>query len=218
MTSDKLHGIIHTLRKDRPLFHSEADFQHALAWAIHKNHPDFEVRLEKREALKGKEIYFDICVISLDNIIPVEVKYKTSALQRTITSRWYVEEYLLKHQAAHDISRYDFIKDIARIEEFDKGGFAVFLTNDKLYWEESGYAGFDDEFKIHEGRELHGKLRWKAGTGPGTMKGRKEAIKLKGKYTLHWEEYSELKSESFPQQYNTTFKYLLLEVQKETSY
>jgi len=181
MTSDKLHGIIHTLSKVRPLFHSEADFQHALAWAIHKYHPEFGVRLEKREVLKGKEIYFDICVISFNNIIPVEVKYKTSAFQRTITSRKYVEECLLKYQAAHDISRYDFIKDIARIEEFGKGGFAVFLTNDKLYWEETSCEGFDDEFKIHEGRKLHGKLRWKA----GTVKGREEAIKLKGKYTLH---------------------------------
>ena len=65
---------------------------------------------------------------------------------------------------------------------------------------------------------LHGVLGWKAGVGPGTVMGKEKSIKLKGKYTLHWEGYSELKSESFPQQYNTTFKYLLLEVQKETSY
>jgi len=63
MTGNALQKVIHLLSKERPLFHSEADFQHALAWAIHKNYPDVEVRLEKREVINGKEIYFDISII-----------------------------------------------------------------------------------------------------------------------------------------------------------
>ena len=32
--------------RDRPVFHSEADFQHALAWCIHEAIPDGGCRLE----------------------------------------------------------------------------------------------------------------------------------------------------------------------------
>jgi hypothetical protein len=32
----------------RPLFHSEADFQHAFAWQLHRAHADARVRLETR--------------------------------------------------------------------------------------------------------------------------------------------------------------------------
>ena len=43
-------NIIHEFRKNlakyRKIFHSEADFQHALAWQIHKEMPDCKIRLE----------------------------------------------------------------------------------------------------------------------------------------------------------------------------
>jgi hypothetical protein len=140
MKIEEIKKDIQLLSKERPLFHSEADFQHALAWVIHKNHPDLEVRLEKREIINGKEIYFDICMIYDNHIVPIEVKYKTSALKIEIKKRLYTEEYLLKDQSAMVISRYDFIKDIARIKELGKSGFAIFLTNNKLYWEKSIYS------------------------------------------------------------------------------
>jgi hypothetical protein len=218
MTSEKLHGVVHALSIDRPIFHSEADFQHALAWTIQKTYPDFEVRLEKREGPKGNEKYFDICIIVSSRIIPIEVKYKTRALQWKIIGRDRVENYSLKYHAAYGLVRYDFIKDIARIEEYKNGGFVIFLTNDKLYWEESSYKGFDDGFKIHEGKKLRGVLRWKPGIAPGSIKGREKPITLKGEYALHWENYSALKDESSPQPSNATFRYVLIEVQKGISH
>jgi len=215
MTSDKLHEIMNDLSKARPIFHSEADFQHALAWMIHEIYPNFEVRLEKREIVDGKEIYFDIFVLAASDAFPIEVKYKTGKLKMTIpTDRGYKEEYDLKNQVAHDVARYNFIKDILRIEKFRRGGFAVFLTNDKSYWEESSYKGLDDAFKIHEGRKISGTLNWKEGTGAGTIKGKEEPITLRKKYTLHWRDYAELKTDSASQQRNTRFRYLLIEVQK----
>ncbi len=64
MNSDSLmidmEEILRKLSKERPVFHSERDFQHALAWKIHEQYPDMNVRLEKRIELDGKEIYVDI--------------------------------------------------------------------------------------------------------------------------------------------------------------
>jgi len=36
------------LARVRPLFHSEADFQHAFAWQLHSADPDARIRLETR--------------------------------------------------------------------------------------------------------------------------------------------------------------------------
>ena len=51
--------VLDELSKNRPVFHSEADFQHALGWKIHEKYPDFNIRLEKRVNLNANEIYLD---------------------------------------------------------------------------------------------------------------------------------------------------------------
>ncbi len=43
-----IHGALGRLSAVRPIFHSEADFQHALAWTIQLQHPDATIRLEIR--------------------------------------------------------------------------------------------------------------------------------------------------------------------------
>ena len=35
-----IEGLLTSLAQSRKVFHSEADFQHALAWQIHKARPD----------------------------------------------------------------------------------------------------------------------------------------------------------------------------------
>jgi hypothetical protein len=40
-------AVLTALAKQRPIFHSEADFQHAIAWEIHKHLPRASVRLER---------------------------------------------------------------------------------------------------------------------------------------------------------------------------
>jgi hypothetical protein len=41
-------AILGALALKRPIFHSEADFQHAVAWEIHSRRPELSVRLEFR--------------------------------------------------------------------------------------------------------------------------------------------------------------------------
>jgi hypothetical protein len=205
----EITNILEELSKDRPVFHSEADFQHALAWKIHEKYPDLNVRLERRVTLCRKAMYFDIFTYKDNKIIAVEVKYKTKALNYNVGE----EEFTLENQQAQDQGRYDFVKDISRLEKLqekyrDSTGFAIFLTNDKSYWERPKRNGNakDKSFRIHEGEILKGTLRWTTGTSEGTIKGREEPIKLRGKYTLNWRDYLDLKTK------NGLFKYLLIKV------
>ena len=39
--------VLTALAKQRPILHSEADFQHAIAWKIHKRLPRASIRLER---------------------------------------------------------------------------------------------------------------------------------------------------------------------------
>ncbi len=210
--------LLDELGKKRLIFHSEADFQHALAWKIHKEYEKsgIKIRLEKRIKIDSKPIYVDIFFEDNDgNKWIVELKYKTKALQVEIDG----EEYALKDQGAHYTNRYDFIKDLLRLEKcveiFTKAtGYAIFLTNDPQYWNKPRKdSPKDKDFRIHEGRTLYGTLKWAENTSEGTKKGREEEITLKGTYNLEWRLYSAPKEGA---KYGV-FKYLLIVIKNNNS-
>src|SRR5436309_960178 len=93
----------------RPIFHSEADFQHSFAWQIHLADPDARVRLEPR-VLRDPPIALDLAITSRARRIAVELKY----LVRAFSAEQDGEKFALRPQGAQDIRRYDFIKDVAR--------------------------------------------------------------------------------------------------------
>jgi hypothetical protein len=43
---DDVGAMLTELARERTVFHSEADFQHAFAWKINEHLPDAEIRLE----------------------------------------------------------------------------------------------------------------------------------------------------------------------------
>jgi len=59
------------------------------------------------------DIHLDIQLSGGDRSLGIELKYKTRALSLEINGEW----FRLKDQAAQDIARYDFIKDLHRLEE-----------------------------------------------------------------------------------------------------
>ena len=176
-------------------------------------HPNFNIRLEKREEVNGEELYLDVFIFRNDKICALELKYKTKRLDITISN----EDYRLKNQGAQDIGRYDFCKDIEKLEKvlrkYPNGtGFVIFLTNDDLYWRTPRNLNTaDKDFRIHEGRTIKGTLKWKEGTSKGTMRGRESPIKLAGKYSIRWKDYSDLKRQ------NGMFRYLLVRVKHGNS-
>ena len=194
MPTQKIRAILASLASRRPVFHSEADFQHALAWELQLADPNAHIRLEKQVAAQGSRVHLDLLVQSSTNELAIELKYKTRAARLVYAS----EEYSLRNQSAQDIGRHDFIKDIQRLEKYvhthqGSEGYAILLTNDRTYWTESKKTdSVDSEFRVHEGRLLEGGVAWGVKASAGTKHKREEPIALHGKYHLKWFEYSSL--------------------------
>ena len=60
------------LARVRPVFHSEADFQHAFAWQLHSIYPDARIRLETRPR---PGVRLDVLALIDDQRVAVELKY-----------------------------------------------------------------------------------------------------------------------------------------------
>jgi len=205
-----LTEIIKNLSRSRPIFHSEADFQHALAWEIHMQVQNCEMRLEYKPPHIMKRFYVDIWCYGEDFSAAIEMKYKTRRLRTNIRG----EIFDLLSQSAQDIGRYDFLKDIQRLEEIMSGqsniiGYAIFLTNDSAYWSTPRDSQtVDASFRIHHGRILTGELTWGVRASEGTMRGREKALHIKGVYNLNWQDYSAPSQGSYGR-----FRYLLVKIE-----
>ena len=68
-------GLLTGLAESRKVFHSEADFQHALAWHIHQTMPDSQIRLEFPMPVEHRKMYVDIW-LPVEKIA-IELKYMT---------------------------------------------------------------------------------------------------------------------------------------------
>lgn len=184
-------GALSRLARTRPVFHSEADFQHGLAWQIQLDHPDARVRLETRP-LAGRSVFLDLAVVVGGTRFAIELKYLVRALTTTSDG----ERFDLRAQSAHDVRRYDVVKDVCRVEEFVAEGFAdvgfvVVLGNDPAYWTAGRNATIDSAFRLHDGRTLEGELAWAANAGAGTMHKRETSLRVVGSYPIRWTDYSD---------------------------
>jgi len=196
--------VLSSLAHERPFFYSEADFQHAFAWVIQKCLPSARVRLEKPvlvgqdspDIVEQDSLHIDVWVGYKNAILAVELKYKTRGLEVNTGD----EDYSLKDQRAQNIGRYDFLKDIQRLEQVvakyqNSVGYAVLLTNDSAYWQEPREEDtVDADFRLHHGRVVKGDLNWSENAAAGTKKGREQPVKLKGTYQLCWSGYSSVQS------------------------
>jgi hypothetical protein len=199
------------------MLHSEADFQHAIAWELHKLLPRASLRLERPVEVSHptKRLHVDIWIEQDGHIIAIELKYKTRALQARIGS----EHFALRSQSAQDLGRYDFIKDIGRVEDIvtdrapQASGYAILLTNDPSYWTQSRNPDTADaRFRLHEGNSLHGDLEWVPSASEGTRRGREDLLQLRKPYALWWEDYSRPADGTYGR-----FRYLLVEIKSDAS-
>ena len=190
--------LLTQLAESRKVFHSEADFQHALAWHIHQSMTKSQIRLEYPVPVEHRKMYVDIYLP--DEKIAIELKYVTRRLELEHCK----ESFALRNHGAQPPRRYDFLKDIQRLERMRsvpglcEAGHAVLLTNDPLYWDDPPRVQdtVDSAFRVHEGQKILGKLDWADHTKPGTKKGRECPIQLAGCYHLRWQDYSKCSEES----------------------
>jgi hypothetical protein len=204
--------VLTALSNRRRIFHSEADFQHALAWEIHKQLSDASIRLELPIVIGHQVLHLDIWIANKGTVYAIELKYKTRSLEVLLAG----EHFILKDQSAQDHGRYDLIKDIQRLEQIAANrenvvGYAIFLTNDSAYWTRQTQRNtVDADFRLHQGRILQGTLKWADGASEGTKRNREKPLILRGRYPVNWQRYSEVSPKTYGQ-----FRYLTIKVGKD---
>lgn len=180
----------------RPIFHSEADFQHELAMEIKTANEDVQLRLEN-PLEKGSSEALDILVRLKSTKMALELKYICAELEYADHTDG-EEVFTLSNQAALDQKRFDVLKDVVRMERFvrmnqDSAAGVVVISNADGMWRGPYKNNTKDaEFSLREGREVSGKLKWAADTGEGTMKDREDGIDLAGCYYMKWCNYSKI--------------------------
>jgi hypothetical protein len=180
------------LASKRPVFHSEADFQHSLAWELHLRLPTAEVRLERRLSTDSNE-RLDLLFIDGGFRLAVELKYPVTKFDAALGD----EPFVLWAQGAEDRMRFNYVWDVVRLErlvaaDVADAGAAVLLTNVPGLWSTKpprpGAA--DTQFRLGEGRQLAGRLGW---TGTATWWQKEKlpaAVDLAGSYSMAWRAFS----------------------------
>ncbi|MFJ6937863.1 hypothetical protein [Streptomyces sp. NPDC101132] len=188
-----LDRVMTALRRDRPVFHSEADLQHGFARALWDAAPGVHSRLEVPRRRPGRAEYLDLlCLGPEGGQTLIEFTYFTRDWTGTLPGPP-DEEYRLRNHGADDLARLRFVEDVVRLEAFcdrpDRNGLAILVTNAPALWtapKPRPTPPRDREFRLHEGRTLTGTLRWAGGTyAPNTRH-------LRGSYPLAWQPYSHL--------------------------
>lgn len=199
--------ILAALAAKRPVFHSEADFQHALAWELHLLDPRASIRLEQRKTLNGEAAYIDLTGTVQGQPLAIELKYKTARSTCVIDG----ETFDLTGHGAQDIGACLFWKDVERLEQLKRAAnspmcaYAIFLTNDGSYWRSSGRTGTNaDAFRLSDGRTAGRSMSWGERTSERTRRVHDKTIELTTEYALRWRDYSEVNG--------VKFRYLLLEI------
>lgn len=192
------------LRAKRPVFYSEADLQHALAWEIHLAHPEAQVRLEG-PLLEGGRERLDVYVATERGRFAIELKYPRARFRAEIAGE--PVPYARQSQDAEDDTRYDIARDIRRIERLVEEGTAdsgcvVVLTNISSMWRvpKQPTTALDRAFRIHQETVLAGTLEWGSG---GRLK---DPVPLTGRYVCGWCDYSDLLDATGA----TQFRYVIL--------
>ncbi|MER7468489.1 hypothetical protein [Streptomyces sp. NPDC097981] len=185
-----LDEVLACLCARRPVFHSEADLQHSFALAVEEVAQDVRCRLEVPVRGNDASEYLDLLCLGPTGRTAVEFKYVTR--QWSGTAGTPLEEYALRGHNAPDVARRDFLRDVGRLERFcdreDQNGLALIITNESSLWRprQRRTPTRDEEFRIHDGRELAGTLLWAGGSFPDNTR------VLRGAYTLVWRSYTQL--------------------------
>jgi len=212
--------LISSLKSHRPIFHSEDDFKFELAMAIKELKA--EIRLEKPFEItmdnEKKRVYFDIYFILEEIEYVIELKYKTTLIDKKEMIETNKEAFYLKHHGADDITRYAIRKDIYRVEQFvnqkeNRKGFVIFLTNDPVYSKNisnnnnlNKNLSLHDEFIIEKEIECWNRTEEQMNNPKHFTKSKELSYKLnlRNEYEVKWENYSNI--------LNSEFSYLFLDI------
>lgn len=114
---------------------------------------------------KPQEMYVDIVVSNGDEYVPIELKYKKKELKGDVElfGQKMGKGVILKNNQAHDFGRYEFWKDVRRVEllvksfENVKNGIVLFVTNDEAYKTASVAGTNSAHFAMGDGSDTYHK-------------------------------------------------------------
>lgn len=204
--------VLGVLARRRPVFYSESDFQHALAWQIHEMHPALYPRLEYPLERRTRKACDMVLFQGRKMVMAIELKYPC----RNLNYENKGEMFTLKSAPA-DSSRHGTLKDVERMEEFIEDiqeienrtiqAAVITLTNDPDLWNGlKTQKGTGAEFDIREGKIVSRTLKWAPHTSAKTKRAYPR-IRLFGRYTMEWQNYSRVDGS------NGIFRYLHIPVQ-----
>lgn len=187
--------------KNNPLFANECHLQVELATYLRISGHYDEVNLEyfvpqfvlKPYYIWENELRLDIVVAKDGKYVPIELKYKPTnipAPKERFGELLRNSNSAVKNQGAHDIGRYNFWKDVKRLELVKKnfknveGGIALFITNDEDYYAKSPNRGtIGEKFSMIGGK--HDKDRsW---FSQPKISGNRPSFQLDSCYEINWE-------------------------------
>ena len=155
------------------------------------------------------DLYIDIVVEKDGQFVPIELKYPTKDIWGAFT-RFGVavtaKVPMLKNQGAQDIVRYNYWKDVRRIEALRQayaatiaGGLAVMVTNDPSYQKSptSGSVGYGP-FCIEDGRVVkqpqNCDMSWQNGVSVAKDH---PNFQIFGNYSIKWQSMPKMKGFSY---------------------
>lgn len=214
MNKQDIIEALNILSEVRPVFHSEADFQHALAIILVKKGYDCRLEIPYRIEVNGEDVRAELDILVIEKgseKTAIELKYVKNRYAGVHNN----EHFDLANSWGPNLSRFDCFADLQRVSALvnagkASNGFCIFLTNKENAWRDdvtaSGNLG--SQFSIHEGRVLVAGeiLNWVGNTHEGNV-GTKRLppycpIEINQNLELKWADYSNS---------GTCFRYLLLE-------
>ena len=199
------------LDKNSNLFFNERDFQvnlssflkeqhyydnvfleYSLPASFIKKNEENEEEVEEKIIEDEANVRIDIVVEKSDQFCPIELKYKTKLAEKEGDA---IERFgkkikveLLKNQAAQNINRYSFWKDVYCVERIKRSflpnviaGFSIFMTNDESY--KNTPKGASEPFTMKAGVQHSKELDWKGEVAKST-KDKHPKIELEKEYTI----------------------------------
>lgn len=188
------------LETNEELLFNERDFQMHLAnylrRAGHYDDVDVEYYVPLSELtgyIWDNELRMDVLVRKDDEYLPIELKYKTKTVRKKLLR--FNEEVsgeieVMKNQGAQDLGKYDFWKDVRRIEivrkRFSaiKNGLAVFVTNDPAYLKAGRESSNHFKFSMIEG--VNGKEKHWLDKDSTCCKTHPD-FEVEKDYSIHWD-------------------------------
>ena len=188
------------LETNEELLFNERDFQMHLATFLRRtgNYDDVDVEYyvplsELTGYIWDNELRMDVLVHKGKEYLPIELKYKTKTVRKKLlrfNEEVSGEVEVMKNQGAQDLGKYDFWKDVRRIEIVRKrfgaikNGLAVFVTNDPAYLKAGRESSNHFKFSMIEG--VNGKEKHWLDKDSTCCKTHPD-FEVEKDYSIHWD-------------------------------